>query len=41
LASWLKIPKGGKRAIFTAASLAEEAVRYLRSLQPEAQQRAA
>ncbi len=34
--SWLKVLKGDKRAIFTAASLASKAVEYLHGLQPEA-----
>ena len=34
LASWLKVLKEDKRAIFSAASLASKAVDYLHSLQP-------
>jgi len=32
--SWLKVLKGDKRAVFTAASLATKAVEYLHGLQP-------
>ncbi len=35
LASWLNVLKGDKRAIFTAASLAQQATDYLYSLQPD------
>jgi antirestriction protein ArdC len=34
LASWLKVLKGDKRAVFTAAALAERAVGYLHAIQP-------
>jgi antirestriction protein ArdC len=34
LANWLRVFKGDKRAIFTAASAASRAVEYLHSLQP-------
>jgi antirestriction protein ArdC len=34
LASWLKVMKADKRAIFTAASAASRAAAYLHSLQP-------
>lgn len=37
IASWLKVLKGDKRAIFTAASHAERAVAYLHGLQPNAE----
>ena len=37
LASWLKVLKEDKRAIFSAASLASKAVEYLHSLQPDHQ----
>lgn len=36
IASWLKVLKDDKRAIFQAASHAEKAVGYMHSLQPEA-----
>jgi antirestriction protein ArdC len=36
LAAWLKLLQSDKRAIFTAASKAEQAARYLRGLQPQA-----
>ena len=36
LGSWLKVLRNDKRAIFTAASLAQKAVDYLDSLQPAA-----
>jgi antirestriction protein ArdC len=35
IGSWLKVLKGDKRAIFTAASHAQRAVDYLHSLQPK------
>lgn len=41
LASWLKVLKNDKRAIFSMASMAEKAVGYLHSLQPEAMEIAA
>lgn len=41
LASWLKVLRQDKRAIFTAASKAEQACRYLANLQPIATQIAA
>ena len=37
VASWLKVLKDDKRAIFTAASHAQKAVDYLHSLQPQAE----
>jgi antirestriction protein ArdC len=37
IASWLKVLKDDKRAIFTAASHAQKAADYLHGLQPEAQ----
>ncbi|GAB4228020.1 MAG: zincin-like metallopeptidase domain-containing protein [Methyloligellaceae bacterium] len=37
IASWLKVLKDDKRAIFTAAALAERAVDYLHGLQPKEQ----
>ena len=33
--SWLKVLKGDKRAIFSAASLASKAVEFLHELQPQ------
>jgi antirestriction protein ArdC len=36
VASWLKVLKDDKRAIFTAASHAQKAADYLHSLQPKA-----
>jgi antirestriction protein ArdC len=41
IASWLKVLKGDKRAIFTAASHAQRAADYLHELQPKAQSAAA
>jgi antirestriction protein ArdC len=41
LASWLRVLKGDKRAIFTAASKAQAAVDYLQSLQVSETQLAA
>lgn len=41
IASWLKVLKNDKRAIFTAASHAQRAADYLKSLQPGAQAEAA
>jgi antirestriction protein ArdC len=38
IASWLKVLKNDKRAIFTAASHAQKAADYLHSLQPKAEQ---
>lgn len=35
LESWLKVLKNDKRAIFTAASMAEKAATFLHSLQPD------
>jgi antirestriction protein ArdC len=35
IASWLKVLKDDKRAIFTAASHAQEAADYLHGLQPQ------
>jgi len=35
IANWLEILKGDKRAVFTAASLASQAVDYLHGLQPQ------
>lgn len=35
IASWLEILKGDKRAVFSAASLASQAVDFLHSLQPQ------
>jgi antirestriction protein ArdC len=35
IASWLKVLKDDKRAIFTAASHAQKAADYLQSLQPQ------
>src|SRR5271169_2410567 len=35
IASWLKVMKDDKRAIFTAASHAQKAADYLHSLQPQ------
>ena len=40
IASWLKVLKDDKRAIFTAAAHAQRAVDFLRSLQPKADQQA-
>lgn len=37
VASWLKVLKGDKRAIFNAASHAQRAVAYLHELQPDAE----
>ena len=34
--SWLKVLKGDKRAIFSAASMASKAVEFLHGLQPVA-----
>ena len=36
IASWLKVLKNDKRAIFTAASYAERAAAFLHGLQPKA-----
>jgi antirestriction protein ArdC len=36
IASWLKVPKDDKRAIFTAASHAQKAADFLHELQPNA-----
>jgi antirestriction protein ArdC len=41
MASWLKVLKNDRRAIFTAASYAQRAADYLHGLQPEAQSAAA
>jgi antirestriction protein ArdC len=41
IASWLKVLKDDKRAIFTAAAHAQRAADYLNSLQPAAQMEAA
>ncbi len=38
IASWLKVLKNDKRAIFTAASHARKAADYLNGLQPKAEQ---
>jgi len=40
-ASWLKVLKGDKRAIFSAAAHAQRAADYLASLQPDAQEKRA
>ena len=40
LSSWLKALRAGKRAIFTAASKAQEAATYLHSLASLSQERA-
>lgn len=40
LASWLKVLRNDKRAIFTAASMAQEATTYLHSLASLSQERA-
>lgn len=37
IGSWLKVLRNDKRAIFTAASKAEQAVKFLHSLQPQQQ----
>ncbi len=37
IASWLKVLKNDKRAVFSAASHAQRAVEYLHRLQPEQQ----
>jgi antirestriction protein ArdC len=37
IGSWLKVLKGDKRAIFTAASHAQRAVDFLAGLQPQAE----
>jgi antirestriction protein ArdC len=39
IASWLKVLKDDRRAIFTAASHAQKAADYLQGLQPEAEDR--
>ena len=41
IASWLKVLKDDKRAIFTAAAHAQRAADYLNGLQPAVQQEAA
>ena len=35
--SWLKVLKGDKRAIFSAASMASKAVEFLHGLQPQSE----
>ena len=35
IASWLKVLKDDKRAIFSAASMASKSVEYLHGLQPQ------
>jgi antirestriction protein ArdC len=37
IADWIKVLKGDKRAIFSAAAHAERAVKFLHGLQPDAQ----
>jgi antirestriction protein ArdC len=41
IASWIKVLKNDKRAIFTAASHAQRAADYLHGMQPSAQATAA
>ncbi len=41
IASWLKVLKNDRRAIFTAAAHAQRAADYLRALQPQAMRKAA